>query len=161
MSRRTPSKAHCPPGGHLKRARRLKGEGDALPSGLVAIRSRVWRATRRDRDRRASRNELGACSWLRPAAVRFVRMDSGGPMIRADHGRSWSRYGRCWDLFYAAGGGTACGARRSVAATAHDRAGRRRAKETLANPPVRLSMEQATAVGRGHVIIAITAIISR
>ena len=62
---------------------------------------------------------------------------------------SWSDYVRCWDLFYAAGGGTACGARRSVAAVTHDPASRRRAKEPLANPPVRFSMEQIAAIGRG------------
>jgi REP element-mobilizing transposase RayT len=62
---------------------------------------------------------------------------------------SWSDYVRSWDLYYAAGGGTACGARRSVAAVAHDRASRQRGKETLTNPPVRFSMEQVAAIGRG------------
>ena len=62
---------------------------------------------------------------------------------------SWSDYVRSWDLYYAAGGGTACGARRSVAAVAHDRASRQRGKETLTNPPVRFSMEQIAAIGRG------------
>ena len=62
---------------------------------------------------------------------------------------SWSDYVRSWDLYYAAGGGTACGARRSVAAVVHDRASRQRGKETLANPPVRFSMEQIAAIGRG------------
>ena len=65
---------------------------------------------------------------------------------------SWSDYVRSWDLYYAAGGGTACGARRSVAAATHDRASRQRAKETLANPPVWFSMEQITAIGRGFAI---------
>ena len=62
---------------------------------------------------------------------------------------SWSDYVRSWDLYYAAGGGTACGARRSVAAVAHDRASRQRGKETLTHPPVRFSMEQIAAIGRG------------
>ncbi|MGC8541937.1 MAG: transposase [Phycisphaerae bacterium] len=62
---------------------------------------------------------------------------------------SWSDYVRNWELYYAAGGGTACGARRSVAAVAHDRASRQRGKETLANPTVRFSMEQIAAIGRG------------
>ena len=65
---------------------------------------------------------------------------------------SWSDYVRCWDLFYAAGGGTACGARRSVAAVPHDHASRQGAKEALANPPVRFSMAQITALGRGFAI---------
>ena len=62
---------------------------------------------------------------------------------------SWSDYVRSWDLYYAAGGGTECGARRSVAAVAHDRASHQRGKETLTNPPVRFSMEQVAAIGRG------------
>ena len=65
---------------------------------------------------------------------------------------SWSDYVRCWDLFYAAGGGTACGARRSLAAVPHDRAIRQRARDTLVNAPVRFSMEQITALGRGFAV---------
>ena len=65
---------------------------------------------------------------------------------------SWSDYVRCWDLFYAAGGGTACGARRSVAAVPHDHASRQGAKEALAKPPVRFSLAQITALGRGFAI---------
>ncbi len=62
---------------------------------------------------------------------------------------SWSDYVRNWDLYYAAGGGTACGARRSVAAVAYNPASRQRARKNLANPPVRFSMEQIAAIGRG------------
>jgi len=62
---------------------------------------------------------------------------------------SWSDYVRCWDLYYAAGGGTACGTRRSVAAKPHDADSRRRAKETLAHPPVRFTAAQIACIGRG------------
>ncbi len=62
---------------------------------------------------------------------------------------SWSDYVRNWDLYYAAGRGTACGVRRSVAAVPHDRAGRQHARETLAQTPVRFTLAQIAALGRG------------
>jgi REP element-mobilizing transposase RayT len=65
---------------------------------------------------------------------------------------SWSDYVRCWDLYYAAGGGTACGARRSVAAKTHDPAIRRRAKEHLLQAPVRFTMQQIACIGRGFAV---------
>ncbi len=62
---------------------------------------------------------------------------------------SWSDYVRSWDLFYAAGGGTACGARRSVAAIPHDRADRLRTKNALASTPMRFTNAQIAAISRG------------
>ena len=62
---------------------------------------------------------------------------------------SWSDYVRSWDLYYAAGGGTMCGMRRSVAAAPHDRSNRWMAKENLTFPPVRFSNQQIAAIGRG------------
>jgi REP element-mobilizing transposase RayT len=52
-------------------------------------------------------------------------------------------------LYEAAGGGTACDARRSVAAAPHDRESRKRAGEVLAEQPVRFSTPQIAAIGRG------------
>ncbi len=62
---------------------------------------------------------------------------------------SWSDYVRSWDLYNAAGGGTACGARRSAAAATHDHSARQRAKDHLADDPVRFSTAQIAAIGRG------------
>ena len=62
---------------------------------------------------------------------------------------SWSDYVRSWNLYYAAGRATACGARRSVAAAGHDQSTRQQAKDALANAAVKFSMEQIAAIGRG------------
>lgn len=65
---------------------------------------------------------------------------------------SWSDYVRNWDLFYAAGGGTACGMRQSVAAVEHDQDSRRKAKQNLTYPPMRFNAQQIAAIGRGFTV---------
>ncbi|NNM86143.1 MAG: hypothetical protein HKL96_10365 [Phycisphaerales bacterium] len=65
---------------------------------------------------------------------------------------SWSDCVRSWDMFIAAGGGTACNARRSVAATvlpAAGQAARAAGRAALSHRPTVFTSQQIEAIGRG------------
>ncbi len=61
---------------------------------------------------------------------------------------SWSEYVRHWELL-CFGKATKTDTRRSLAAVAHDRAGRQGAKRTIQHEPVAFSGRQALAIGIG------------
>ncbi len=62
---------------------------------------------------------------------------------------SWSDFVGAWELFIAGGPATACGARRSLAGQAHDRAAREAGKAALAHPPMRFNLRQTLSIANG------------
>ncbi len=65
---------------------------------------------------------------------------------------SWSDFVGAWELFLAAGPATHCGARRSVAGAAHDRAVRDAGKNALLYPPMRFDFRQIQSIANGFAV---------